>query len=151
MNAKDYAARLLSVCDRSEKEIREKILKKGYSSDECEDAVAFCREYGYIDDERYAEHFVHDAVNLKKLGRERIKLQLRQKGIQSDVIENALRCISGEQDIIKDELDRRFKDVDLSDKKAKNKVFGYFARRGFKASDILSAMNEECDYDTYDE
>lgn len=143
MSAKDYAAKLLSFCDRSEKEIREKILKKGYSETECEEAIAFCREYGYIDDNRYAQHFVHDAVELKKLGKARIKMELRQKGIDEEAAIEALDAIGDEREMLKSEMQRRFGNLDFTDKKVKNKVFGYFARRGFKPRDILYAMNED--------
>lgn len=149
MTAKDYAAKLLSFCDRSEKEIREKILKKGYSEAECEEAIAFCREYGYIDDTRFAEHFVHDAVQLKKLGKSRIEMELRQKGIAPDILKEAVEDIGDEREVLKSEIERRFGNLDFSDKKVKNKVLGYFARRGFKLRDIFYAMNE--DYDGYDE
>lgn len=145
MTAKDYAARLLSFCDRSEKEIREKILKKGYSEEECEDAVAFCREYGYVDDERFASHFVHDAINLKKLGKARIQMELKRKGIDDEIISAALSEIEDETLVLKGEMCRRFQNADFSDPKVKNKVFGYFARRGYKPRDILRAMEvDDC-------
>lgn len=146
MSSKDYAIKLLGFCDRSEKEIREKILKKGYSETECEEAIAFCREYGYIDDGRFAEHFVHDATALKKYGKTRIRAQLRQKGVDEAVIEEALANVDGEREMLKEELQRRFGGLDLTDKKVKNKVFGYFARRGFSTRDILYAMNAEDEY-----
>lgn len=147
MTAKDYAVKLLSFCDRSEKEIREKILKKGYSEADCEEAIAFCRSYGYLDDARYVQHFVNDAVNLKKHGKVRIKQELRQKGIDDSLIEEALACIDDEREMLKTEMERRFKDCDFTDKKVKNKVFGFFLRRGFSSRDILYAMNAEEDYE----
>lgn len=147
MSAKDYAAKLLSFCDRSEKEIREKILKKGYSEDECEEAVAFCREYGYIDDVRFANHFVHDCREIKKLGAYRIRMELKQRGIAGEIIEVALSGINDEQEVLKKEMERRFKDADFSDVKVKNKVFGYFSRRGYKPADILRAMEADDIYE----
>ena len=76
-------------------------------------------------------------------------MELRQKGICDEQIEEALAPIENEAEMLKEELTRRFSHLDFSDKKVKNKVFGYFARRGFKTRDILAAMNEE--YDGYDE
>lgn len=143
MSAKDYAIKLLGFCDRSEKEIREKILKKGYSEAECEEAIAFCRAYGYIDDSRFAEHFVHDAVQLKKLGKARIRMELRQKGIDEDAAIAAMDAVGDEREMLKEEMSRRFGNLDFTDKKVKNKVFGYFARRGFTSRDILYAMDAE--------
>ncbi|MGM9550696.1 MAG: regulatory protein RecX [Clostridia bacterium] len=147
MSSKDYAAKLLSFCDRSEKEIREKILKKGYSQEECEEAVEFCREYGYIDDIRFANHFVHDCVEIKKYGAFRIRMELKRRGISDEIIEDALSSIENEKDILKAEMERRFPCADFSDMKVKNKIFGYFSRRGYKPSDILYAMEVEDIYE----
>lgn len=149
MSAKDYAVKLLGFCDRSEKEIREKILKKGYSEEECEEAVKFCREYGYLNDERFAQHFVHDATEIKKLGKARIAMELRRKGVDEETMREALDCIEDEREVLQREMRRRFANADFSDPKVKNKALGYFARRGFKMRDIFYAMNE--DYDGYDE
>lgn len=146
MTAKDYAAKLLGICDRSEKEIREKIIKKGYSETECEEAIAFCREYGYIDDKRFAEHFVHDCTEIKKFGKWRIGQELRLKGVSDEIIEEALLNVNDEETLLKDEMERRFGNLDFSDRKVKNKVYGYFFRRGFASDDILRAMEVE-EYD----
>ena len=75
-------------------------------------------------------------------------MELRHKGVEEEIIENALCDIEDEKEMLKKELQRKFGNLDLTDKKVKNKVFGYFARRGFKTSDILYAMNEE--YDGYE-
>ena len=147
MTSKDYAVKLLSFCDRSEKEIREKILRKGYSEEECEEAIAFCREYGYIDDVRFANHFVHDATEIKKFGKTRIRMELRRKGIDQEIISKTLGVIDDEQDVLKSEMERRFSNADFSDAKVKNKVFGYFARKGYKPSDILRAMEVDDYYE----
>ncbi len=149
MSAKDYAVKLLGFCDRSEKEIRERILKKGYSEEECDEAVRFCREYGYLNDERFARRFVHDATQIKKYGKMRIAMELRQKGIDESIAQDALDEVCDEREVLLNEMKRRFSDADFSDKKVKNKVLGYFVRRGFKMRDIFYAMNE--DYDGYDE
>ena len=50
-------------------------------------------------------------------------------------------------ELLKKEVERRFGNLDFSDKKVKNKVFGFFLRRGFSARDILCAMNAEEDYE----
>lgn len=150
MTAKDYAAKLLSFCDRSEKEIRERILKKGYSDEECEEAIAFCREYGYIDDMRYAMHYVHDAVEIRKHAAARIRMELRQKGVGEECIEEALEAITDELGMLVHEMQRRFGNLDFSDPKVKSKVYGYFARRGFKSRDIVRAMEEEIEFDEYE-
>jgi len=150
MSAKDYAIKLLSMCDRSEKEIRDKLSKRGYDEGEIESVLDFCREYGYINDEGYARHFINDALRVKKWGSVRIKSELKKRGIAEEFFLPLLEE-TDERDTLKDELHRRFSGADLSDKKVKNRIFGYFLRRGYKTADILNAFGEEADYDGYDE
>lgn len=149
ISAKDQAVKFLSAYDRSEKELADKLLKKGYSEEEVSDAIAFCIEYGYLNDERFAERFYHDAVELKKLGSARIKAELRRKGINEETIDALDFDEDNEREILKNEIARRFKDADFTDKKVKNRVFGYFLRRGFKAGAIIRAMGDE-DYDIFE-
>ncbi len=148
MSAKDYAVKLLSVSDRSEKELRERLCRKGFDESEAEEAIDFCKEYGYIEDSRYAEHFVNDAVNLKKWGSVRIKAELRKKGVDEEFFEALLEELP-EYETLVSEMKRRFGSEDMKDQKVRNRIFGYFARRGYKTGDILRAMGEERDYDEY--
>lgn len=141
-SAKEYAVSLLSVCDRSEKEIREKLSGKGYGSEESEEAVAMCMEYGYIDDLRFARRFAHDASEIKRLGKAKIKSELRRKGVDEEICNLALENLGDDGEILKSEMKRRFREADFSDAKVRNKVFGFFARRGFSAGDIIEAMGD---------
>lgn len=142
ISARDYAVKILTIHDRSEKELTDKLLKKGYSEEDTEEAVEFCKEYGYIDDERYAAHFVHDASEIKKFGAVRIRNELRMKGIAPETIEEAMLALENEEEILNSEMKRRFDGADFSDPKVKNRIVGYFARRGFSVNDIIRAMGE---------
>ena len=74
-------------------------------------------------------------------------MELRQKGIDESLIEEAISSIEDESEMLKSEMERRFGGYDFTDKKVKNKVFNFFMRRGFSARDILNAMNAEEDYE----
>ena len=74
-------------------------------------------------------------------------MELRQKGIDESLIEEAVSSIEDESEMLKSEMERRFGTCDFADKKVKNKVFNFFMRRGFSARDILNAMNAEEDYE----
>ena len=149
ISAKDQAVKFLSAYDRSEKELSDKLFNKGYDGEEVSEAIAFCREYGYLNDERFAERFYHDAVELKKLGSARIKAELKQKGIDEEIIGKLDFDEDNERTLLKEEISRRFKDADFTDKKVKNRVFGYFLRRGFKAGAIIRAMGDD-EYDIFE-
>ena len=50
--AKKKAMDLLLHNDRTEAELRERLLRKEFDADSVEDAVAYVKSFGYIDDER---------------------------------------------------------------------------------------------------
>ena len=90
INSRDYALRLIEFRDRTEKELREKLVAKGYIEEQIEDTIEFLKNYGYIDDGRYASHFTQDAINLKKWGKIRIRTELLRKGIDREIVDFAI-------------------------------------------------------------
>lgn len=54
------------------------------------------REYGYLDDAAYAEAFARLRQENQKFGARRVRQDLRQKGVRSDLIEEALDTRYGE-------------------------------------------------------
>lgn len=81
--ARDAALRKLSSRDRTEKEIRDFLAEAGYEADEAEDAVAFLKECGYLDDKNYCrKYYVYGSSKGKS--RERIVRELVQKGIPAE-------------------------------------------------------------------
>ena len=144
INSRDYALRLIEFRDRTEKELREKLTKKGYGEEQIEDTVEFLKNYGYIDDARYATHFINDAINIKKWGKIRIRTELLHKGIDREVVDFAIEDAFSEvdDDRVLTEMKKRFSNSDFSNMKERNRIFGFFTRRGFTPDEIKGAMNK---------
>ena len=148
IDCRNYALRLITHKDRTEKEMREKLRQKGYDENIIEDELAFLKDYGYINDEEYARRFINDAQNLKKWGKIRIARELLRRGIEREIadiaIENAFVEDGGER--VKEQLEIRFKDSDFSNIKERTRIFNYFLRRGYTAEEIRGAMNSVCSF-----
>ena len=144
INARDYALYLIEFRDRTEKELREKLTAKGYSEEQIEDTAEFLKSYGYLDDKRYALHFIHDAINLKKWGKIRIRTELLRKGIDREAVEFAIEDAFSEieDDRVLSIMEKRFKDSDYSNMKERTRIFNFFMRRGFTPDEIKGAMNK---------
>lgn len=155
ISCRDYALRLISFKDRTEKEIKDRLLQKGFSEEEAEGELCFLHEYGYINDEVYAKSFAADAVNLKKWGRQRIVRELCRRGIDKCTAETAAEnACSDPHDMLVSEMKRRFDGADMGSIKERSRIFAYFARRGFSPSEIRGAMNTVCSFENivmYDE
>ena len=52
--ARRKALRLLEHMDRTEKGLQERLIQGGFSEAAAEDAVAYVKDYGYVNDYRYA-------------------------------------------------------------------------------------------------
>lgn len=149
ISIRDYALYLIEFKDRTEKELRDKFKEKGYDENDTEDEIEFLKNYGYIDDKRYAEHFTHDAINIKKWGKMRIRTELLRKGIDRETIDNTIEdaFFEVEDDLVLTQMQTRFKNSDFSNIKERTRIFNFFMRRGFSPDEIKGAMNKMCSFD----
>lgn len=149
IDCRNYALRLITHKDRTEKELRTKLNEKGYDENTIEDEIAFLKDYGYINDQDYARRFINDALNLKKWGKIRVISELSRRGIDREVIDSAVENAFLEEDgnRVKEQIEIRFKNSDFSNIKERNRIFNYFLRRGYTAEEIKGAMNSVCSFD----
>ena len=148
IDCRNYALRLITIKDRTEKEIRGKLSEKGFEENIIEDEIAFLKDYGYIDDASYVKHITNDAINLKKWGKLRIRTELFKRGIDRETVDNTLADAFFEDctDKIAQQLESRFKNSDLSNLKERTRIFNYFLRRGYTAEEIKGAINRACSF-----
>ena len=149
ISIRDYGLYLIEFKDRTEKELRDKFKEKGYDENDTEDEIEFLKNYGYIDDKRYAEHFTHDAINIKKWGKMRIRTELLRKGVDRETVDNTIEdaFFEVEDDLVLTQMQTRFKNSDFSNIKERTRIFNFFMRRGFSPDEIKGAMNKMCSFD----
>lgn len=134
-SAFDVAANYIAFKDRTEKEVYNKLKEKGYCSQEIDDAIQKLLEYGYINDERYALSYIKSNIGQK--GARRIVMELVQKGIDKDVVGEAVASLEiDECSAIEAIIEKRYRNCDFSNESETRKVYSYFARRGFKFENI---------------
>lgn len=140
----NYALRLLSYRARSEKEIYDALKRKGFDDNIIEDTIYYCKEKEYLNDRDFAESFVRDKINFSKLGPERIRYELRLKGISEDIINRVLRVSRDEQFETALELGKKrirlYKD-DTKDAKYR-KLSGFLQRKGYSYEIVSKVLKE---------
>jgi len=147
--ARQSAVRLLSHRARSERELRDRLKKKGFKAEGIAKVISSLTRSGLIDDLDFARAFVHDKLLRKPLGKSMLANQLRQKGIGKEVIEQVLSEVyqEGKEDEYAVELARnrfqRFKSAfeKLDPMKQKKKLSDYLAHRGFEWEAVAKAVN----------
>jgi regulatory protein len=106
MSGSDPAERALALAfrylgrrERTVQEMRRHLDKKGVEADTLERTLAELREHGYLDDQRFARMFVADKRELEGWGGERIGRVLRERGVERELVAEALAERDGEGEL----------------------------------------------------
>ena len=144
--AKKRALHLLEQMDRTEKQLRDKLLANEYPQSCIDEAIAYVKGFHYLDDSRYASNYVR--FSQEKMSRVQMKQKLMQKGIASSVIADAIEegYVADEMEQIMALLRKRKFVPEKADEKEFQRTYQYVMRRGFKSSDILKAMKMDAVY-----
>lgn len=134
-SAEDY----LSRRDHSEKELYEKLCRK-YPPAAAEAAIEKAKDLGLLDDERFAANYALELYEKKHFASHRILLELRRKGVDREIAENAVESLdkAGETRII--ELLRGKYRAALSDEKGRRRAVNGLLRMGYAYPDIRAAL-----------
>ncbi len=134
-SASEYAMLLVASHSYTEKGLREKLAsKEKYTDDEIDDALAYVKKFGYINDLRQAENSV-PKLALRLWGKKKICYYLKNKGISSEIIS---------------QLD--FSDIDFFEnckllalknrQKSREKLLRLLLNAGFSSDEINYAISE---------
>ena len=135
---KNYAVDLVSRKMYTEKEIRTKMMHKEFSQTAIDSVIDILKEYGYINDEAYAaiycEHY------MQKYGVKKLEYELKNKGVSSEIIENALSGINNDDTL--EEMIRKKVGTKELDYKEYSKTVRYFLSKGFEYDAIQSILTK---------
>jgi regulatory protein len=132
--AHQRALRLLERRPRSEAEIRRNLQSHKVPEDVIEDALARLRRTELVNDEKFAELWVENRTEFRPRSRKALAYEMRQRGVTSTAIEQALSQISPEDE---DELAYQAASKQARKLRAlewqefRQKMTGFLARRGF--------------------
>lgn len=151
LKAKNKALNILSKADQSEKKIREK-LHDDFEESTIDKVIEFLKRNKFIDDNLLAQKIVNTNLNLNKCGKNRIKQNLYNKGldafsiieamseIDSDIeFENAMHLAKKRYERVKNEDSR----------KIYQKLSQHLAYKGFDYDIIKRVLNKLLSNDDY--
>ena len=139
--AKKRAMHLLEKMDRTEYQLRQKLLESEYPEDLVVDAIDYVKGYHYVDDARFADCY----VRLRGASKSRGKLlaELQQKGVDRELAGQVLAQYEDERDeqqMIMELMQKRHYDPQTASLQEQRRMYGYLMRRGFQSNDIVKAM-----------
>ena len=124
--AKRRSLHLLNDMGRTEEQLKERLRRDLYPEDVINEAVAYVKSFGYINDAAYAKNFVET-----------------RKGRKSRKVEAAFEECYGSEDA-RDAIEAILKKKNYDPQEAKwedtRKILGYLTRKGFGYEDIRQVI-----------
>ncbi len=140
MDAYDKALSLLALREHTVKNMKEKLLKKGYSPEEADEALSSLTAENSISDTRFAHSFVSSTLKRKAWGKYILVQRLIEKGVDKETAETAVNEAWESEDyipVLKKEYARQREKY--GDDKAKMKLLS----KGFTMSEIRKAVEDD--------
>ncbi|MGN1011028.1 MAG: regulatory protein RecX [Clostridia bacterium] len=134
-NPVNYSLWLLNYKPRSVKEMTLALKKRGFSEEVAAETVESLKRWGYIDDDRYKEYLVEKRKRNNPKGRNFVRRELQEAGIDCEYELEDLYADEEEREIIGKLLSQwceRGKDFEEN----KNRYFQRLYRRGFSTGNI---------------
>ena len=133
--ATQAALRILQAGANSSKMLREKLMRKGFEADDCEETLLFLQEQGLLDDQRLLQNHVLFLAERRFYGKARIRLELFCKfdrAVVDECLEEALEGIDFEA--------LCFAAAKKSKGKGREALMQKLRRQGYATSEIRYAL-----------
>ena len=140
--ARSYALTLLRYRGRSEKELRDRLRKKGYQQEDIDAAVLNLRDSGFLDDEALAENLKRQAMTNKLLGFDGARRLMQQRGLPRQIIDRAL-TYDEETELrsIEKLIDKKQRTIEkYPEPKRTRSLVGFLMRKGYPLHIIRKAL-----------
>jgi len=144
--ALNTALRILTGRDHSRYELTRKLKQRGFKPQDIEKAVSECERLDYINDERTAGVYINQMIR-KGHGLNRIRHEMKKKGLRGQRIQNVLAEIASDIDeahgaerILEKNIKRFDREGDL--KKRRDKIYRFLYARGFSLDTIRKLINK---------
>lgn len=139
---------------RTEKQLLDAMTKKGVPADMAQEILSRLAEYNYVNDQQYAENFVRSRHTNQRKGSSVIRQELRRKGVDDDVVAEALEQITeeSEREAAAALVARKLASTRrLEPAKRVQRLVGMLARKGYPPGMCYQIVREAVDADDADE
>ena len=147
--AKDRALEFLRYHSRSVNELKKKLRGLRVKNDVIDEVIDDLKRVGLINDEEYALRFARNYIARKPAGELLLRIELKKKGIENEIIDETVEKIYSEFDkreLIQKLITKKRFNVRSDDRKEKKRIYDYLLRRGFDWGSIGEVMKAGSDY-----
>ncbi len=135
------AVHYLNYRPRSEPELRERLHRRGFIDDSIEAVIIRLKELGLVNDTSFAQFWKNNRESFSPRSRWLTRLELRQKGVAEDIIDQIVDSIDDEDSAYRAAL-KKAHSLPRTDYKIFRRRLGeYLKRRGFSYGVIKNTVN----------
>ena len=143
--ARNIVLNQLNFMPRSRKELETALAKRHVEPDVAKSVLDRFEEIGMVDDAAYAELLIRSRCNTKRVSRSVLRQQLRQKGVDQEIIEDALMVVTDEDELrmATELVEKKLRAMsNLEPEVRKRRLFGLLARKGYGTQIALRVIND---------
>lgn len=144
--AKTKAEAYCAYQERSQYEVRGKLIDLGMRGHELEEIILHLIEANFLNEERFANAYAQGKMRIKSWGRNKIKQGLKFKQVSAPLIKKALERLDENEYLekLKEVLDKKAKVVKEKVAYQRNyKLTNYAMSRGFEQNLIFLVLKEK--------
>ncbi len=140
----NYSLKYLSFRPRSIKEIKDYLTRKNFMEKTIEPTMEKLIELKFLNDEEFAKMWIEERQRIKGKSKFALKLELLNKGLDKDLIEQLLKIAENDFETAKALFEKKkYKLKGLSKLEFKKKMSGLLLRRGFSFEIINKLLKED--------
>jgi regulatory protein len=145
------ALKMLGGRELSERQVRQRLARRGYDEEAIDAAVTRLKSDGSLDDERAARAMAHAETSLRKRGRLRVKRRLESAGIAPDVAQRATQEIFQTVDadtLMEAALQKRLRGRErIAGDREFQRLYRYLIGQGFESDRVLALLRRHKGHD----
>jgi regulatory protein len=127
----DSAAHYLNYRPRSERELMERMQRRGFNGDTVKAVLVKLKEQGAVDDLAFAQFWKDNRESFRPRSQWLTKLELRRKGVANDIIDRVVEAVDDNDSAYRAALSKA-RSLPLSDREVfYHRLGDYLKRRGF--------------------
>ena len=138
------ALKMLSGRELSERQVRQRLARRGYDADAIDDAIARLTRDRSLDDERAAKAIAHAETAFRKRGKLRVKQRLAAAGIAPAVAQRAIQDTFEAIDadaLLAAALQKRLRGRDrIADDREFQRLYRFLIGQGFEPDRVLALL-----------
>lgn len=142
IKARGRAIKYIMYKMRTGKEVYDKLLELEFNEDVINQVIFDLEQLEYINDDEYTKKFIESNKKSKKISKSMIKLKLKNKGIDNEIVEKYLEEMDfNDFEAIEKLLVKKKFNNDLPFEE-KNKIIAYCVRKGFSLEEVLKVVKD---------